>query len=180
MKYIFNDKTFEYEPYVQKWKFLKFFSIILLAVTMFFLGTIAFGPEKEVKIKLVTKASPIEFTEENLKLKLEELCVMHVDVVMQQAKHETGNFNSELFLNANNLFGMKVAYVRPRLQRGNYKIGTQVYAKYNTWEESVIDYALWQATLCYTSMDQNDYYDYLGRVYATDKHYVKKLKRIVI
>ncbi len=180
MKYIYDNKLMEYVPYEEKFRLLKYLSLIVLSAVMFLLGTISLGREVEVKRVLITKSSPLPFTEENLKLKLEELCVSYPDIIIQQAKHETNNFKSELFINAHNLFGMKVARIRPRLQRGTYKVGVVTYAQYNNWEESVLDMALWQSSQCYLIKSEEEYYNYLSRNYATDKQYVKKLKKIKV
>lgn len=178
MKYIYDEVKMTYAPYIEKYRLLKYVSILLLCIVMFLLGTMTLSVEKEVKIKFIYMHTPLPFTEENLIAKLKELGISYIDVVIRQAKHETGNFRSELFLNAHNLFGMKVARVRPRLQRGKYVIGKEVYASYNNWEESVIDYALWQSSVCFVTDSKDKYYDYLGRNYATDQAYVEKLKRI--
>lgn len=177
MKYIYDEIKMTYVPYVQKCVWLRYTSVILLCVVMFLAGTMTIC-NHEPKVKYIVLKSPLAFTEANLKIKLTEFGIKYPDVVIQQAKHETGNFRSELFMNAHNLFGMKVAKVRPRLQKGKYVIGKEIYASYNNWEESVADYALWQASVCFVVDSEDEYYDYLGDHYATDQAYVEKLKRI--
>lgn len=179
MKYIYDDKKLNYIPYVEKWGFLKYLGLILLSIIMFFMGTVVSGPALKVN-KPVVEVKEVPFSEENLKQELEKLCINHPEIVLKQAKLETGNFKSELFLKAHNLFGMKIAKIRPRLQRGNYKIGSETYAKYNTWQESVLDYALWQSSQCSHIDSVQVYLSYLGEHYAADKNYINKLNNIEI
>lgn len=54
-------------------------------------------------------------------------------LIYAQAKHETGNFTSNVFKQANNLFGMKPS------SRGLHQGIYGAYAKYDNWEKSVID-----------------------------------------
>lgn len=61
--------------------------------------------------------------------------------IMAQFRHETANFESELFKGANNVSGMKVPKTRPTYGMvGTFKVGTQTYAKYSGVCASVIDY----------------------------------------
>lgn len=60
--------------------------------------------------------------------------------VEAQAKHETGNFSSEVFKRANNAFGMKNASVRDQLGK---EVENDVYRHYKSLTESIKDLALW-------------------------------------
>lgn len=51
-----------------------------------------------------------------------------------QAQHETGNFKSDLFKRANNLFGMKAPN-----SRKNYTGVSNGYAVYSSWQSSLMD-----------------------------------------
>lgn len=52
-----------------------------------------------------------------------------------QAWHETGNWTSNVWNQANNMFGMKVAQKRPQNNSGSYNS----YATYSSWEDGVLD-----------------------------------------
>ena len=97
------------------------------------------------------------------------------EIAFRQAQLETGWFTSDLFLNANNLFGMRYAQVRDTYASGEYKN----HAEYKTWLSSVKDYALWQKWYIDRGHDITNYYVFLKKVgYATDKRYINKLKEI--
>lgn len=77
-----------------------------------------------------------------------------------QARHETGNFTSDLFLRSNNLFGMRNASIRNQLGEQ----GTNGYRHYKNPNESIMDLLM--------------YFDYVGfptEVTGVD-HYVRELK----
>lgn len=99
------------------------------------------------------------FSEKLLIQELKNLEVHHVDIVLAQARLETGNFKSKMFLENRNLFGW-----RPN---GKYK-------KYTCWRRSVFDYKLFQ----YKYYKQGeDYFSFLTRVrYAeADSIYKKRI-----
>lgn len=61
-------------------------------------------------------------------------------ILRAQAKHETGNYTSELFTKANNAFGMKY-YTGSIYQAGNYN--GYGYARYNDYEACISDLIAW-------------------------------------
>lgn len=103
-----------------------------------------------------------------------QIRVQHPLVVTAQAILETGNFTSKVFKENNNLYGMTLAKSRPTLAIG-VKNG---YAVYRTWQESAIDYALWQSAFA-RNLSEEDYYLILKRLYAEDKEYVNKVKNVL-
>jgi len=101
--------------------------------------------------------------------------IQAVEIAFKQAQLETGWFTSDLFINANNLFGMRYARVRDTYASGVYKY----HAEYKTWISSVKDLALWQAWYASKGYDLTDYFAFLEEIgYATDKKYIKKIKEI--
>ena len=111
-----------------------------------------------------------------------ELCVWqyindcgieHPHIVYAQAKLESGNFSSRLAVEDFNYFGMQVPAQRPHLGVANGR-----YLKFEDWKHSVHDYLIWQMIYA-KGLTEDEYFDYLGRVYAKDKYYVKKLKYIL-
>ena len=101
------------------------------------------------------------------------LNIQHAEIVLKQAILESGHFSSKIFKENNNLFGMKVARQRPTTATGEqYK-----HAKYDSWQMSVVDYALWQTKYCH-NLTESEYLEYLQRVYSTNKNYTATLLKI--
>lgn len=109
------------------------------------------------------------FTPEKLKSYIEELNIKFPDIVYAQAVHETGNFKSQIFRENNNLFGMKVAKLRPTTNQGE-QYG---HAFYSHWRSSVQDYAYWQSFMG-KGLNKSEYLQLLNG-YAEDGDYVKKI-----
>jgi uncharacterized FlgJ-related protein len=116
-----------------------------------------------------------EFSEEKLISKIKELNFRFPHIILAQAKLETGNFKSQSFVNGNNMFGMKQAK-----SRANTAQGTEFgHASYDTWKESLYDYALYYNAYLNKLRTESQYYSYLSQNYATDPEYVSKLKNII-
>ncbi len=99
-----------------------------------------------------------------------ELNIQHPEVVLRQARIESGNFKSRVFLENNNMFGMKIPNKRPNMVSGS----NMGYAVYNNWQESVIDYALYQV-YSGKNLSKEDYIKMLNNNYAEDTEYLNKL-----
>lgn len=100
-----------------------------------------------------------KFTKEALKKELIKQDIKKHDIVYAQARLETGNFKSKLFVENNNLFGFRCS---------------SGWRKYPHWIESVEAYSRFQKEY----YKGGDYYIFLTRVrYAEDTNYIKKLKR---
>lgn len=115
------------------------------------------------------------FTEQKLKEYLIELNVKFPNVVFAQAKLESGNFKSKIFEENNNLFGMKQPSVRTTTATGEQ----YNHATYNSWRESVLDYALYSCKYTSNISSEDEYIAYLGSRYAEDTNYINKLKNIL-
>lgn len=99
--------------------------------------------------------------------------ISNPEIVFIQAQLETGNFTSDLFVNANNLFGMRLARSRDTYACFEYKY----HASYKTWLSCVKDMALWQKYWAGKGYDLTDYFAFLEDIeYATDKNYLSKIK----
>lgn len=110
-----------------------------------------------VKVK---KPELLNLTEANLLRVIKEKGIKHPEIVLAQAKLETGNFTSKLCKNKNNLFGLK---------KGNS------YRGFNHWTESVEAYK----NLIQNKYKGGCYYSFLTRIgYASDPNYVVKLKNV--
>jgi flagellum-specific peptidoglycan hydrolase FlgJ len=92
---------------------------------------------------------------------MELLEIEYPDIVLAQARLESGNFTSNRFIKHNALFGFQTS-------------NTNVL-KYKSWKESVINYKNWQMRRL---KDGENYYDFLVRVkYSEDPNYINKLKQ---
>ena len=121
---------------------------------------------------------PVLLTHELLYEVINEKNIKHPEVVFAQAIIESGHFKSPLFINKNNLFGMKVPKKRETTAVNK---GNKGYAKYHSWDSSVDDYLLWQK---FTLKNKNEltktqYLSLLGKIYAKDKNYITSLKRVM-
>lgn len=100
-------------------------------------------------------------TREQVANELKRQGVPHAEIVLAQARHETGNFTSRLCRENHNLFGIKHG---------------RRYARYRNWKDSIRDYKE-SISSRYTG---GDYYRFLERIhYAEEKEYIQKIKDIV-
>lgn len=126
--------------------------------------------EKEILIVDINNRN--EFTQDKLVTMLKDLNVRFPHIVVAQARLETGGYRSRIFKENNNLFGMKQATVRV-----NTASGTQHnHAYYDTWRESVYDYAFYQTRYLSGAKTEAEYLYVLGQSYAEDPNYVTKLQ----
>jgi uncharacterized FlgJ-related protein len=121
--------------------------------------------------KLVIIKEQNEFSREKLIEYLLLLNVRYPDIALAQAEIESANFTSKIFKESNNLFGMKQSRRRPSTALGE-EFG---HAYYSTWKESVLDYALYNATFLSKVNTQEEYLQYLRQNYAEDPNYINKL-----
>lgn len=183
----YDEQSLEFKP-VNKWTAFRFqlistllllvlsitLSVSLILTTNHFTDLIESGslsPEKEVIV--IQKYN--EFSPEKLDRMLEDMNFKFPHIVKAQAILETGNFTSRMFRENNNLFGMKRSTLRPTTHRGE-KNG---HAYYDSFRDSVIDYALYQARYLSSIQTDEEYLYYLSRSYAEDPEYVNKLITII-
>ena len=125
--------------------------------------------------KLIVVREYSEFSEEKLIEKITELNFRYPHIILAQAKLESGHFKSTIFLENNNMFGMKEAKLRANLAKGT----NRGHAYYETWQESVIDYALYYSSYLRSIKTEGEYFEYLRQNYAEDVTYVQRLKQII-
>lgn len=151
---------------------------LLISVTLilFLILGISVNERKELSsssIKIINYYN--EFSEEKLIKFIDSLNFKYPEIILAQAKLESGHFKSNVFKSNHNLFGMKQALSRVTLNRGT-KNG---HALYNKWEDSVMDYALWYATYAYNCNSEEEFLNLLDKTYAEDEFYKNRLKTIV-
>ena len=162
---------------ISYWK-LSFYSS--LAVSIVFMIAYIYGridqirnlSDLEKEILIVDINSRNEFDQDKLVVMLKDLNVRFPHIVVAQSRLETGGYRSRIFKENNNLFGMKQATVRV-----NTASGTQHnHAYYDTWRESVYDYAFYQTRYLSGAKTESEYLYVLGQSYAEDPNYVTKLQ----
>jgi len=157
-----------------------FILVIVLWVSVFFLGV---KMARTIKVKDLTSYEKeiillnindtlSDFSEEKLISLMKELNIKFPYIVIAQAKIESANYTSRIFRENNNLFGMREARVRIHTAQG-----TQYnHAYYNTWRESVYDYAFYQCRYLSDINTEEEYLRCLGKSYAEAPNYVSALK----
>ncbi len=142
--------------------------------------------------KFSTGTQMIQCTNESLKAEIATNDIICPDQVYAQIVIESNHMSSGLFRKTNNLLGMRYPFRRESTASGIYLVeedrivkGTKKdlmkyakanhYAVYDSWQECVADYKLWQDQI----FKVNDrYLTFLGTYYAEDSLYVNKIKQI--
>lgn len=173
--YKYNSNKLKYELVNYPKIFLK---IALVYFTIFMFLGLTNAPQTEYiteteKVLIVEELN--QFTEEKLIEEIERLNFKFPHIVLAQTILETGHYDSKIFKENHNLFGMKEARVRLNLAKG-----TQYgHAYYNNWQESVMDYALWYSTYAYKCKTEKQLYKLLDKQYAEADAYVSSLQHII-
>jgi len=116
-------------------------------------------------------------TKENLWLTIKQMDILYPEIVFAQAILESGHFQSRNCKNNNNLFGMMMPNLRETVAIGKNKTG---YAIYETWTQSVQDYALYQSyTMRRKRMSRSEYLMFIDKKYSESRGYAKKIKQII-
>lgn len=177
MIYTFNKKELKHE----KVSYYTLFGIFLFfMVSVLFFATL-FSTHTNHEIILTEEARVVllkeqnEFSEEKLDAYIKELNIKFPHIVKAQSILETGNYQSEVFRANNNLFGMKVAKLRPTTALGE-NLG---HAYYANWRNSVLDYAFYSAAYLRNIKTEDEYFQYLKANYAEDPNYVTKIKQLI-
>ncbi len=129
---------------------------------------------KHVKSDVV----PGDFSEKALVSLMKDLKIKYPEVALSQARLETGNFTSAIFKENHNLFGMKMAEIRP-----TSAIGTnRGHALYTNWKQSVIDYALFQSFIIskLKTVNKDSYRAHIQKYYSETSDYLVRMDRVGI
>jgi len=126
-------------------------------------------------VNIILEADSNKFSQDNLVKELKKLNVRFPHIVLAQSILETGYWESRIYQENNNLFGMKQARARATTAKGT-QLG---HAYYDDWKESITDYALYQAAYLNKLRTEKKYLNYLDRNYAEAKNYDKNLLAII-
>lgn len=174
---IFDDKTLEFRDITKSLTLLVV--IGLISVITFTSLIVIHMVQKNIIITEETRTIILnehnQFSRDKLKEYVLELNIKFPYIVLAQAELETGGFKSRVFKENNNLFGMREAKQRPTTNKGT----ENNHAYYDSWRESVVDYALFSAQFLSDIKTENQYFQYLKENYAEDSTYVSKLKQII-
>jgi uncharacterized FlgJ-related protein len=177
MYYKFNKEKLAFEQVSIASKLLIGIGAVL--GTLVFLG-FTFIPSNKVdelnyEEKLIIIREYNEFSQEKLTNKIQELNFNFPYIILAQSMQETGSFKSTIFLQCNNLFGMKEAKMRATSAQGTER----GHAYYNSWQESLYDYAMYYNAYLRKIKTEDEYFEYLRQNYAEDPEYVSRLKSII-
>lgn len=173
-QYYYRDKYLkEHKISVLKLYLYPCLIIFFISSSLGFTSAIKFNTFVE-KIPVIIKTNQLSFNEDNLKKEIQRLHIRFPSIVLAQSKLETGNYTSPIFLQNNNLFGMKCAQTRATTNTGE----NLNHAKYNTWQESLLDYSLWQESFTRDLNTEEEYLQFLDKYYAEGMNYSNKLKQL--
>ena len=174
--YTFDSKTLKYKSFNVRGGLVR---ITILSLIVFSLLGIS---QPQIKTEYITATEKLllieetnKFSEENLIEEISKLNFKYPHIVLAQAILETGKYESKVFKENNNLFGMKEARVRLNLAKGTQ----HGHAYYDNWKESLTDYALWYSTYANKCKNEKQLYKLLNKQYAEANYYPQALQRII-
>lgn len=177
MYYKFNEQTLDFERTKITNKSLIGFGAAVGLLLMF--GFTSNPANKAQNLsqeeKLIVIREHNEFSEQRLIEKIKQLNFRYPHIILAQAKLESGNFKSTIFLENKNMFGMKEAKLRANLAKGT----NRNHAYYETWQDCILDYALYYSTYLSDIRTEGEYFEYLRQNYAEDPTYVQRLKEVI-
>lgn len=180
MVYTYDKHNLTFKKITKDWLLYSIGIIIgltlLINLIIFYCLTDVRYISQETRAFIVSEATKAnEFSPDKLRAYILELNIRFPHIVYAQARLETGNFKAGLFKTNKNLFAMRVATRRPTTNQG----AEYGYAVYNTWRESVVDYAFFSAQYLSDIKTETEYFEYLKQNYAVDPTYVDRLKVII-
>lgn len=183
MFYLYDKKNLSFEKVSYKkliFPIIFLSALILMSFKVYINGAREEGYNEALNQPIEAATFAIEaeedaFSQEALVKELKRLNVRFPEIILAQSILETGHFSSRIFRENNNLFGMKQARAR-----STTAVGTQLnHAYYDSWKESVIDYALFQNAYMNKIRKEKQYLHYLNKNYAEAKNYDKTLLEII-
>lgn len=154
---------------------LKALTVIVIMFSVFGLTIQSPRQDRTESEVMIIMAEQNKFSADKLIGMIKEMNFNYPYIVYAQAILESSNFQSRIFKENHNIFGMKQAVLRITKAKG-----TQYeHAYYKNWTESLDDYALYSSTYLSPLKTENDYFEYLSQNYAEDSQYVTKLKKII-
>ena len=116
---------------------------------------------------------PEQINDSTLYVFLKDNNAWYPEILLKQAKIESGNYTSDVYMNSNNLYGMKKVGRRQTTQLHNTYNG---YGCYTNWCESVLDRMLWDVFYFKNEKPTKEEYLKAMSVYAEDTCYLSKIQ----
>lgn len=157
-------------------RFKALFTTLLISALIFPLGSCKNQTESKYDAATLLSAigarvDSVSFSDRVLS-KIIELRLEHPYIVYSQAVWESGHFKSAIFLENNNMFGMKFPTNRPTTAIGI----NRGHAVYESWEMCLVDYAMFQSSYM-RGLTREQYFERLSS-YAEDENYVHNLRKM--
>ena len=177
MYYKFNEQTLLFEKSKVSNKVLVGAGAVIGALLIFGFTSNPANKLKNLSTedKLIVIREYNEFSEAKLIEKIKQLNFKFPHIILAQSYQETGHYKSSIFLENNNLFGMKEAKLRANLAKGT----NRNHAYYETWQDCILDYALYYSTYLSDIRTEGEYFEYLRQNYAEDPTYIQRLKALI-
>jgi uncharacterized FlgJ-related protein len=184
MLYTYCKETLSFKKVVPKRKHAMVTGFIFLIAYLSLTGMISGAKKEGFKEALnipaeseivILDADANVFSQEALVQELKRLNVRFPHIALAQSILETGHYESRIYKENNNLFGMKQAKARATTAKGT-ELG---HAYYNDWKESVVDYAFYQAAYLNKIRKESKYLKYLDKNYAEASNYDTRLSEII-
>jgi hypothetical protein len=115
---------------------------------------------------------PEEINDSILYAFLKDNNAWYPEILLKQAKLESGNYTSDVYINANNLYGMKKVGKRQTTQLNTTYKG---YGCYTNWCESVLDRMLWDVNRFNNIKPTEEEYLEAMSIYAETENYAELL-----
>ena len=167
-------------------------SIIAIIFSMAFFVMLGLYLNKKDKVKLLTDKiqqeeqmlsleysigywfinQPEEVNDSILYVFLKDNNAWYPEILLKQAKLESGNYTSNVYNNSNNLYGMKKVGSRQTTQLKNTYNG---YGCYTNWCESVLDRMLWDVNRFNNIKPTEEEYLEAMNIYAEAENYAELL-----
>ncbi len=160
--------------------YLKVFVVFIGTISVSMYGTYKYGAKNSIEHmsteeRIMVISENDSFSQEKMAEMMKHLNIKYPWIPMAQSMIETGHWKSDIFLENNNLFGMKEAKSRITTALGTNKN----HAEYATWRESIYDYAFYQSSYLKNIKSESEYFQYLNASYAEDPAYVLKIKQMI-
>lgn len=147
--------------------------VFVFKVIAIFLSGVICGNFLNSKSSIYTSDAELSTLQDSVINEMVCLNIKYPHIVLAQAQIESNNFKSRLFRRNKNMFGMKVAKSRPTCAQRS----ANGYAFYDTWRESIIDYAFYQSSFL-RNKSESDYIAALAASYASDTTYASKIRHL--
>ena len=116
-------------------------------------------------------------TQENVWIEIINNDILYPEIVLKQTLLESGHYKSRICLSNNNITGMRHPRKRPTTSVGS-RYG---HAVYNSWQECIEDYKLWQVHYSdeiKNCRGESGYYSFLNKYYSVNQNYIYILQRV--